>query len=144
MAERDSKLLLAFVALNSPRVPTQEQVISRMRDKFTTDPLPTAGAVGDPSVFFDLPEGTAFFGLMPAPIPWGDLEGPCQTAFRWPQLEAVLRQHTHHRLVSLVQEIGRPLEPHVWLTKFIAALVETSHAAGVYCATGPVVHPPEM
>jgi hypothetical protein len=144
MAAHDSKLLLAFVALNSPRVPTPEQVISLLRDKYTSDPVPTAGSAGDPSVFFDLPDGTAVFALMPAPIPWGDLEGPCQTAFWWPEAEAVLRKHTHHFIVSLMTEVGTPLERHVWLTKFIAALVESSDAAGVYWGTGTVVHPPGM
>jgi hypothetical protein len=144
MAERNPRLLLAFVALNSPRVPVQDQVIALMRDKYTTDPPPTQGAVNDSTTLFALPDATLVFGMMPFPIPWGDLEWPCQTAFWWPQAEEILKKHTHHLIVTLNTDTGTPLERHVLLTKFIAALLESSDAAGVYCGSGRVVHPPEM
>jgi hypothetical protein len=160
MAEEQSKMLLAFVALNSPRVPTQMRVISLMQKKYAADPVPTAeldeeregGAKEEKpgkgekpeSVFVGVPDGMAFYSLMPAPIPWGDLEGPCETTLFWRDAEKKLRNHTHHLIVSLMGGPGTPLERHIWFTKFVAAVTEQSDAAGIYWGAGTVVNSPEV
>src|SRR5689334_22912247 len=33
--------------------------------------------------------------LMPAPIPWSSLEGPCATSWWWPQATAQMRGHKY-------------------------------------------------
>ncbi len=160
MAEDKSGMLVAFVALNSPRMPTQEQVISLMRTKYAADPVATAeldekrggsgkqkkGNEGEKpeTVFVGIPDGMAFYSLMPAPIPWGDLEGPCRTTLFWPDAEKELRNHTHHFIVSLMGGRGIPLERHIWCTKFVAAVAELSDAAGVYWGNGTVVNSPAV
>lgn len=143
MAENEAgRALVAFVALNSPRVPTPAEVLARLRDRYALDPLPELMEPegGSDSAFFGVPDGMAFYSPMPAPIPWGDLEGPCQTARWWPEAAAELRGHTHHFIVSLMGGSGTPLERHVWLTKFVAAVAEAADAVGVYWGGGTVVH----
>ena len=136
--------MIAMVALNSPRVPRQEDVLALLRGKYAVDPLPEASEEGETATFFNLPDGMVFYAPMPAPIPWSSLDGPCQTARWWPQAEEVLRKHTHHFIVSLMGGPESPLERHLWLTKFVAAVMELSDAAGVYWGAGTVVHNPKL
>src|SRR5262245_18758106 len=147
MAENEgSGAMVVFVALNSDRVPTQEDVLALLQSKYAVDPMPEVAEGDDTTrLFFHLPDegGMAFASLMPAPIPWGDLEGPCQTARWWPEAEEVLRKHTHHFIVSLMGGPDSPIERHVWLTKFVAAVMELSDSAGVYWGSGTLVHKPE-
>lgn len=84
--------------------------------------------------------GMAAIGSMPAPIPWGDLEGPVRAAFMWPEAEEVLRPHGGHVIVSLLRASGSPLERKLRLTKVVAAVAETTSALGVYWGDGPAVH----
>lgn len=144
MAAEESNMLLAFVALNSPRTPTQEQVAALAQDKYGLELVPHAEGNGDNGVFFDSPHGMAFFSLMPAPIPWGDLEGPCRTTLFWQDAEQTLRNHTHHFISSLLEGPGTPLERHIWFTKFVAAVAELSDVAGIYWGGGTVVNSPEV
>jgi hypothetical protein len=148
MAENeDRNVMVVFVALNSDRVPKQKDVLALLQSKYAVDPVPEAAADEDTTgLFFHLPDemGMAFYSLMPAPIPWGDLEGPCETARWWPEAEEVLREHTHHFIVSLMGGPESPIERHIWLTKFVAAVMELSDAAGVYWGPGTLVHNPEF
>jgi hypothetical protein len=141
----DRGSMIALVALNSPRTPKQEDVLTLLRGKYAVDPVPEASAEGgEVAMFFDLPDGMAIYSLMPGPIPWSSLEGPCQTARWWPEAEDVLRNHTFHFIVSLMGGPENPLERHIWLTKFVAAVMELSDAAGVYWGAGTVVHNPKL
>jgi hypothetical protein len=146
MAESEERsTMVVFVALNSDRVPRPEDVLDLLRDKYAIDPVPEASTEsGETAVFFNLPDGMAFYSPMPAPIPWGDLEGPCQTARWWPEAEEEMRKHTNHFIVSLMGGPDGPLDRHIWLTKFVAAVMELSDAAGVYWGSGTVVHKPEL
>jgi hypothetical protein len=143
MADDRSAVLLAFVALTSPRMPTEQQVLDALRDNYPVDPEPEPSPADSDKVFFSVPDGFAFASLMPAPIPWDDLEGPCETAWWWPEATEVMRAHSHHFIVSLMNGAGSPLERHVWLTKFVAAVCEVSDAVGVYWGSGTVVHSAE-
>src|SRR5262245_44009644 len=145
MAEEKSSVIVVFVALNSPRKPAPEEVFALLQDKYAVDPEPEIAAPEgrDTATFFNLPDGMAFYSLMPAPIPWDSLEGPCSTARWWPDAEKKLRNHTHHFIVSLMGGPENLLERHVWLSKFVAALTESSDAAGVYWGNGTLVHSPE-
>lgn len=80
-------------------------------------------------------------GIMPAPYPWTDLEGPCATSILWPDAAAALRGHTHHAIVSVRGEL--PLvELSTLLTQVSAALMASSPAAlGVYWANATLVIP---
>ncbi len=146
MADNEErKATVVFVALNSDRVPKQKDVLALLKGKYAVTPVPKISAEGDSTaMFFHVPEGIAFYAPMPAPIPWCDLEGPCQTARWWPEAEQVLRKHTHHFIVSLMGGPDGPLERHIWLTKFVAAVMELSDAAGVYWGSGTVVHSPKL
>lgn len=81
--------------------------------------------------------------LMPAPIPWGDLEGPCATAWWWPEATQTMRAHTHHFLVALIGGSIQPVERRVVLTSAVRAVVEGSDAVGVYWCEGTLVHQPD-
>jgi len=63
-----------------------------------------------------------FLTLMPGPIPWSDLEGPCATSVLWKDAEKVLKPHRAHVLVTILFDDKRsPLEKSKLLTQVTAA-----------------------
>src|SRR5690348_15960692 len=83
--EKASGPVIAFVTLPK-RVPLNaEAVLAALRKTHGVDTGErTAGGDGD-SAAVELPGGGILgLGMMPAPIPWTDLEGPCATAWHWP------------------------------------------------------------
>ena len=82
--------------------------------------------------------------LLPAPIPWSSLEGPCETAWWWPEAGARLRDHNSHLLVVLAGENGDPVRRSIALTHLTAAAAAHVDAAGVYWGGGRLVHDPRV
>jgi hypothetical protein len=87
-------------------------------------------------------DGQLAVSLMPAPIPWSQLEGPCATAWWWPQAKEKLRPHKFHFLVALIGGTIEPVERRVILTKAVSAVVRGTDAVGVYWGEGTLVHEP--
>lgn len=80
-------------------------------------------------------------GLMPAPIPWGDLEGPCATSILWPDAEAALKPHQMHAVVTVSGEVD-PVALSTLLTQATVALMATTPTAlGVFWCNAALLVP---
>jgi hypothetical protein len=86
----------------------------------------------------------AFVATMPAPIPWRDLEGPCATAWWWPDATAEMKKHKAHFVIYLRQSNDNAVSKCILLTKIVAAVTATSNSVGVYWGNGALVYPPEL
>lgn len=74
-----------------------------------------------------------FVALMPAPIPWGDLEGPCQTSMFWENAEPELRKHKQHFIVTVNGPDTTIIDTTLVLTEAIASILAVCpEASGVY------------
>jgi hypothetical protein len=83
-------------------------------------------------------------GLIPAPIPWSDLEGPCATSILWKEAADVLRNHKTH-LILTVSGTDDPLERIRLLTQVTAALLTAcAEAVGVFWTEATLVIPPRL
>jgi len=83
-------------------------------------------------------------GLMPAPIPWSDLEGPCASSLLWKDAAEVLRKHTTHLILTVLGEEG-PLERMNLLTQVTAAvLASCPEALGVFWTSAALVIQPPL
>jgi len=84
--------------------------------------------------------------LMPEPIPWSDLEGPCATSVLWPDAAKILKPHKAHLLVTVMFEGDQtPVEKSKLLTQVTAAILHTCDAAlGVYWCNATLVIPPPL
>jgi hypothetical protein len=134
--------LLALVALRSPSFPTAEKLFDAMR-RISTDAMIGEPMEAQDALAFDLNGNNAAIGLVPKPIPWEELEGPCETAWWWPEAAQELRDHTHHAIVFLAGDEGNVVSRHVDLTHLTAAVAEVTDSAGIYWGGGTVVHKPE-
>jgi hypothetical protein len=92
---------LAMIALNSPRIPGSTTIIAEFDKRSPDGPKLALTEKKDTTYMFDLGGSTAFVSLMPAPIPWSDLEGPCATAWWWPEAAECLQNHKDHAIVGL-------------------------------------------
>jgi hypothetical protein len=96
------------------------------------------------NLVFPFRGGQLAVSLMPAPIPWSSLEGPCATAWWWPDATKAMRSHTNHFLVALIGGSIEAVERRVVLTKAVSAVVADTDAVGVYWGEGTLVHEPSQ
>ncbi|MFT5523181.1 MAG: hypothetical protein ACI9G1_001411 [Pirellulaceae bacterium] len=82
---------------------------------------------------FQLGPVAVIFGVMPAPIPWSDLEGPCETSMLYPKAADDLKDHKAHIIVTLTGGDLDPVPSSTLLTQVTAALMATTPSAlGVF------------
>jgi hypothetical protein len=127
--------VLAMVLANAPVMPEAESLrahLSRTRKVRIDHAGATLAALdveGEPSMI----------GLMPAPIPWSQLAGPCATAWWWPDAASVCKPSPAHFIVSTQASDGDVFDANLRLTAIIAALVRAAHAPAVYWGAGTLV-----
>ncbi|MCU0877404.1 MAG: DUF4261 domain-containing protein [Pirellulaceae bacterium] len=135
---------IAFVALaDKPKI----SGAAITRDLAATWPsLPAASeleAKGG-TLSFRVGPSLVVLGLMPAPIPWGDLEGPCATSWLWPKAAEELRPHRQHLIVTVMSD-EPPLAQTKLLTQAVASIIATCpQTIGVYWGNATLVISPPV
>lgn len=144
MAGDHASPLLAMVALNAPVLPEAERIFPTLRQRYPAAPPPEEVNREGDILSFQWGDEMGFLSLIPAPIPWSELEGPCATAWWWPGARDAMQAHNSHIMVILMQGQGDPLTRHVLLTHLTAAVAAAADTAGVYWGSGTLVHEPQM
>jgi hypothetical protein len=154
MAQTDrTSTAIAMVATSSQRLPDASTIVQAAGAE-----QPRRGMLGslfgarkattpdhawnDGNLVFGVLGGNLAVSLMPAPIPWSELEGPCATAWWWPAAEQVMRPHKFHFIVALIGGQIDPVERRVILTRVVREVVKGADAVGVYWGEGTLVHDP--
>jgi hypothetical protein len=135
---------IAFVALGEkPKL----SAAAIQRDlKATWPSLPEIGPAeeNDNTLAFSVGETQVICGLMPAPIPWSDLQGPCATSWLWKEAASVLKQHKNHLIVTVMGD-ENPLNRIKLLSMTTASILATCpQAMGVYWGEATLVVSPEL
>jgi hypothetical protein len=143
MAEKaGSNTPVAMVALNSPRLPESARILASLRERCPDCPPPSDLTQKDNNLVFHMGDSMAAVSLIPAPIPWSDLEGPCATAWWWPEATERMKAHNSHVIVALMGGSGSPVERHILLSHLVSAVAANADAAGIYWGAGTIVHDP--
>jgi Domain of unknown function (DUF4261) len=152
-----SSVAIAMVAASSMRLPPAREIVAAAGGRSAKSPSllgrlfgakPGAAAAAkeqqweDSNLVFSFRDGMIAVALMPGPIPWSDLEGPCATAWWWPDATERMRAHTYHFIVTVMGGTIPPVERRVILTNIVRAVLRHTDAVGVYWAEGTVVHEP--
>lgn len=104
-------------------------------------PAPADTTAEGNTLSFELGEVSVVLGVMPAPVPWSDLEGPCATSVLWPEAQTEVQAHQAHVIVTVSGELD-PIALTTALTKLTAALMASSDLAlGVFWTNAALLVP---
>jgi hypothetical protein len=131
---------MAMVALNKAQLPDLAEFSAEWRTRNSATGI-SDWQQNDVSVVFELERGSVGVGVMPQPIPWSELEGPCLTAWWWPTAASELRGHQAHLIVTYQARDHDPIESRLQLTRVLGVIAKITNAIGVYWGGGTVVWP---
>ncbi len=154
-ADFETAPALAMVATSGTKLPDAAKLVaacdfgaskgglSRLFSR--AKPAPATTPTWDGQILvFSLRDMQVSVALMPTPIPWSELEGPCATSWLWTEATECMQAHTNHFLVALTGGSMDPIERRLLLTKLVSAVVFESDAVGVYWGDGTLVVEPKM
>lgn len=143
----------ALVATSTDKLPAASRILTACGIKSKRSLGPIASVFRHkPAIAYEWDEGVLevpfrggrlIVGLMDVPIPWSQLEGPCATAWWWPEATERMREHKYHLWVVLTRGAIEPIERRLILTKAVAAILRSTDAVGVYWGEGTLVHEPK-
>ncbi len=108
--------------------------------------VPREAAITRQFFNFKLNDEMMFIAPMPAPYPWSDLEGPCQTSWMWPKDRPAntLKDHKTHVLLTAIQGQQDPVSRRALLTHVVARLAQLPGVMGVFWPEGTLAHYPPI
>lgn len=145
-AGKQSDTMLSMILLNESSLPDIAQIkkylISRFHENIKLDNITRKDTV----IMFDLNGEKVFYALMPAPVPWNQLEGPCATAWYWPQAAELVSKHKAHIIAGILPDTESNLnsiDKAILLSKITAAILYNTDSIGVYWGSGTVINSKE-
>jgi hypothetical protein len=141
--QADLALSMTRIALGPNRRLSRSEIYADLVKQWPSYPKPEAAFEKEGTISFQVGAQAVVAGLMPAPIPWSDLEGPCATSWLWKEAAEVLRGHTTH-LILTVSGAEDPLERMRLLTQVTVSILATCpEAIGVFWThAAMVIQPP--
>jgi hypothetical protein len=145
---------IAMVATSSARLPDASKILqasgsTSQRKGGILGKLFSRGTVATNSprwengnLFLSVRDAKLAVALMPAPIPWSQLAGPCATAWRWPDATNAMRRHTNHFIIALIGGTIEAVERRLLLTQIVSTVASAADSVGVYWGEGTLVHEP--
>lgn len=139
-----NRMLLSMVPLDTPSLPVPREMLKTLSALSGTTVNAGAVEAREHALSFSWGGNTAAVALLPVPIPWSDLEGPCEMAWWWPEAGARVRGHNSHLLVAMGEGAGDAVKRSIALTHLTAAVAANVDAAGIYWSGGGLVHDPHV
>ncbi|AKU95846.1 hypothetical protein AKJ09_02510 [Labilithrix luteola] len=127
--------VMAMILAREPRMPAPEAVRRELAKTHHVKIDHAGGAMWA----MDVDGQPSFVGLMPMPIPWSQLEGPCATAWWWPEATPICKASPAHFVVSTQSDDGDVFAANLRLTAIVAAFARAAEAPAVYWGAGAVV-----
>lgn len=102
--------------------------------------------IGDPSggndaLTFSVDGELVAIGVMPVPIPKGELEANAPYAYNWMNALEDVSSHQAHLIVTVMGGSGTSVKRHRVFTEVIASLLRTTAAIGVYMGSQSLLIP---
>lgn len=130
---------LAMVTLAQAAAPRAADFQRALADVWPHHPPVRKTTEQEGTLGLELGPTTVMLGLMPASIPWRDLELVAHSAFDWPEATEVLQAHRAHVVVSALGPPGDKVDGAMLLTRVTAAVALQEGATGVYWGEAPQV-----
>lgn len=133
---------LALVALGEERLPSPPSVAEQLAERFGDAPPLVVTSETERGVTFSWGGASGNYTLVDREIPWSKLEGPCATAWYWPEAEAAMRSHTAHLFVTLLDENSNRVDGATRMTQLVTALCAVTNPVGLVWGPSGQVHNP--
>ncbi len=132
------ELVISMVMLNSPNLKNVEDSITSIK-KDLKDFKVNDLQMTDSQISLRIDAVSIAAMVIGKPIPWTDLEGPCETALFWKSATNEVKSHNCHMIISAHGDI-EPKRIAFYLTKVTAAILKMTDSIGVYWGSGTVVN----
>lgn len=127
---------LSFVLLKEAKLPDPRQVQARLKQRLGDSArIERVETDGEKVIIFHTQGGRVLVGLLEAPLPSGQIDDLCSTAWYWPQACAATAAHRAHLVTSVMDTTLDPLDASLLLTQVVASVMDDNAIASYWNAS---------
>jgi Domain of unknown function (DUF4261) len=135
-AEPSKVSALTFVLVSEPKLPDPKAVRTEVEKRLAGRLAVTEmDADGQKVILLRIAGGTVMVGLIEAPLPRGQIDDLCSSAWYWRQACDVTAGHRAHIAVSVLDTHLDKLDAHLLLTDVVASLMDNNAIASYWGAS---------
>lgn len=136
------KLSMVMLREDTPLSVTEIQ--RQLATKWPDLPAPRGTEADGDTIIFGLAAFQVILGKIDAPIPWGDLEQPCETSIFWKNAADEVRQHNVHWIVTVMGELDAVAQTTLLSQVTAAVMASCPSVMGVYFGDASLVIPRDI
>lgn len=127
---------LSFVLLKSGRLPDPRTVQARLKERLgETHRIDSVETDGKQVILLHMHGGRVLIGLIDAPLPKGQLDDLCSTAWYWPGACEETATHRAHLVTSVMGTTLDRLDASLLLTQVVASVMDDNAIASYWDAS---------
>ena len=135
-AEPSKVRVLSFVLVAEPRLPDAQAFRADLEKRIAGRvKINDMEADGQKVILLRVHGGTVMIGLIEAPLPKGQIDDLCATAWYWRQACEATAPHRAHIVASVLETNLDRLDAHLLLTDVVAALMDSNAIASYWGAS---------
>lgn len=127
---------LSFVLLKEAKLPDPRQVQARLKQRLGDNTrIERTETDGAKVIIFHMAGSRVLVGLIEAPLPKGQLDDLCSTAWYWPDACEATAAHRAHLVASVMDTTLDRLDASVLLTQVVASVMDENAIASYWDAS---------
>ena len=139
-----SEIIFEMIALNGSKLPEVKGLMKSLTTIGLNKKDIKKLTISKDLISFDYIDFNIIAKLIDAPISWQDIEGPCNTAWYWPDAKKSMSSHKFHLIVTLSNGSGSTISRYILLTKIISSIAKNTQTAGIYWGSATLVFSSDM
>ena len=135
------EIAVSMVLLRDEATPTLDAIKKEIDENWPDLQEATDFKESENTLSFSLGTSFVILGTMPAPFPWSDLEGPCQTSILWKNATSELKGHKRHWIVTVSGDLDEVELSALLMRATCAWMATCPEVLGVYWGNATLIVP---
>ena len=141
-AKNENPIILAMVMYNQGDAYSHDRLIKELEGNWKLR-VKDSNSENNTAVF-KINDESIVIMTVDLPIPWTEIEETGKYAYNWEDWRNDLQNHKSHLIISLFPSSRSIMDRNLLFTKFLAAILNTTEALGVYDGTRSLLLPKQL
>ncbi len=126
-----NSILLAMPLFKNEEAYDIDKIVEHLKSFWQLN-VSEANDINNETAVFNINDQMVAIAMMPAPVPWEELESVAPYNYSWPTSLEDIKEHNRHAIVSVLSGNQAPAERYSMLSKLLCSIMMTSNCIGVY------------
>lgn len=131
--------LLNMIALKEQSILTKEDIQNQIKEDWGINLDTSEISMSENAIVFKAENEMVALMNLDLPIPWDQIEAPCNYSSTWHEATTEMKEHNAHQIVSIISENTSLIKRELLLNKIVSSFLKLNKSIGVYIGRSQLV-----